>query len=212
MVESVELLILDASGHPVDRLALAGRTLPEGIAWVRERVAERLDTVPEWSDHRGDIPDAPVGRGQPFGPATDAHRELGRWFGNAARLLGTIADADRRADPVLAWAHHFDIATFLNLDPDKAQYEGRSINVGWSPGDATIPEPYFYVVAYPAPEVGDLPRLGGFGVWHAEGWVGAVMGAGEIVARSPEGQGPAVVSFIQNAMSILERKLTEERE
>lgn len=97
----------------------------------------------------------------------------------------------------------------------------RTRTVSWAAGSATrhgysepspIPEPYFYVAAYPAPEVGDLPRLEGFGAWHAEGWTGAVMSVGEIVARSPEGQGPAVVSFIENAMSILDRKLTEERE
>jgi len=205
--ESIELLILGASGHPTDRLALVGRTLAEGADWVRERVAARLGAPPEWAEHRADIPEAPVGHGQPFGPPTPAHAEFAGWYGNAARVLGTVADADRRAAPVRVWPHHFDIATFINLDPELAQYEGRSINVGFSPGDATFAEPYFYVVPYPAPEAGALPRLEGHGAWHVEGWLGAVMSAGEVVVRSPEGQETAVASFLDSAMSALERAL-----
>ena len=206
-LEPMELLILSALGHPTDRLALAGRSLAESAAWVRGRVAARLGRAPEWAEHRADIPDAPVGHGQPFSAPTPAHAELARWYGNAARVLGTVADTDRRAAPVRVWPHHFDIATFINLDPELAQYEGRSINVGFSPGDATFAEPYFYVVPYPAPDATDLPRLERHGAWHVEGWLGAVMSAGEVVVRSPGGQEEAVASFLGNATSVLERAL-----
>ena len=204
---SVELLVLDASGHPADRLSLAGITLAVGAAWVRGRMAARLDARPRWARHHPDIPDAPAGHGQPFGPPSAAHAELARWYGNAARALGAVADADSRAGPVRVWPHHFDMATFVNLDPALAQYEGRSVNVGFSPGDATFAEPYFYVVPYPPPAAESLPPLEGPGAWHVEGWLGAVLSAGEVVRRSPEGQRAVVTSFLDHATSVLERAL-----
>ena len=49
------------------------------------------------------------------------------------------------------------------------------MNFGFSPGDSGIPEPYFYITAYPLPDklVGSPLQQGAY--WHTEGWNGAVL-------------------------------------
>jgi hypothetical protein len=49
------------------------------------------------------------------------------------------------------------------------------MNFGFSTGDGGMPEPYFYITAYPLPAgLGATPVPTG-AVWHTEGWQGAVL-------------------------------------
>ncbi|MDH3733068.1 MAG: hypothetical protein OEU54_06015, partial [Gemmatimonadota bacterium] len=206
---SLELIIIGLSGEVEERFSLAGHTMHDATSWVHDRVANRLGQMPGWTDHKPDVPDAPVGRGEPFGRATDRHAELACWYGNASRLLEAIRATDPRAAPVRAWPHHFDIATFINLDPHVAQYEGRSINVGWSPGDATYPAPYFYVVPHPEPVASDLPGLEA-GRWHIEGWIGAVLTAEDTLGHTDPAD--VAAAFNREAIASLRAALGDGRE
>ncbi|MCG8467842.1 MAG: hypothetical protein MJB57_06465 [Gemmatimonadetes bacterium] len=205
--ERAELVIVGGDGAVTDSDALTGKTLVEAAGWVQERVAEALGETPDWTPIREDVAPAPAGSGEPFGPPTDAHRELARWYRNAITLFRPIAETEQGASPVLCWPHHIDIATFINLDPGTAQYEGRSVNVGMSPGDATFTEPYFYVVPYPTVGPNGLPVLVGGGFWQTEGWVGAVLSAAAVVSTQEERQAETVESFIRSALSSSKRLL-----
>ena len=56
-----------------------------------------------------------------------------------------------------------------------------SLGCGFSPGDGTYAEPYFYASPWPVPEHGDLPKLAGKGHWHTEGYTSAVLPASAVV-------------------------------
>lgn len=84
--------------------------------------------------------------------------------------------------PVQFWSHHFDLAMLWfsgrlvpGQDPNDEENADEQMNFGFSVGDDGIPEPYFYITAYPLPDglVGSpLPN----GVsWHTEGWKGALL-------------------------------------
>ncbi len=80
------------------------------------------------------------------------------------------------------WPHGLDLAMLwfsgrLNpgKDPNSPRDADEQMNFGFSTGDGGIPEPYFYVTAYPLPPaLPSIPLPDGI-VWHNQGWQGAVM-------------------------------------
>jgi hypothetical protein len=199
------VVLLDANDRVTAELLLDGHTLEEIYGWLEKEIPRRVgrqllqplqrpgEGLPEHGVGVGD------GEGEPFSVIdTAAFSEVGRWFGNAHRLLTGVAERHPGASAVRCWPHHFDIATLIALDagadagadPETA----RSIGVGLTPGDAVRPHPYFYVTPWPYPKDRELPALEGGGVWNTEGWTGAVLetpallraGAGEAQAGQAE--------------------------
>jgi hypothetical protein len=81
-----------------------------------------------------------------------------RWFGVAAAVLDLVlVDLPRASAPTMVrvWPEHFDVAV------DVQAREGVRANLGASPGDAFMPEPYLYV----GPWTPDRP--GGGSYWNA---------------------------------------------
>jgi hypothetical protein len=102
---------------------------------------------------------------------------------------------------VRCWPHHFDIATLIDVSRG-ASGEARTIGVGLSPGDASYPEPYFYVTPWPAPADPALMALPGGGAWHRAGWFGAVLTGSAIFAGadgSPSTRAEVVARFLDVA-------------
>jgi len=84
--------------------------------------------------------------------------------------------------PVQLWPHHLDLAMLWfsgrrvpGHEDDKPQFADEQMNFGFSTGDSGIPEPYFYITAYPLPDgLAATPTPAG-AEWHTECWQGAVM-------------------------------------
>ncbi|MFW2406025.1 MAG: DUF5996 family protein, partial [Gammaproteobacteria bacterium] len=97
--------------------------------------------------------------------------------------------------PLQLWPHHFDLSLLWlpgdkvpDQDPADEEYADRQMNFGFTFGDAGIPEPYFYVTAYPEPD--GLPRveLPVGAAWHTEGFSGALLTYQTLIAsRDPRG-------------------------
>ena len=88
----------------------------------------------------------------------------------------------QETSPVQLWPHHIDLAMLwfsgrLVPGQDLADEESadEQMNFGFTPGDEGIPDPYFYITAYPLPDdLTDTP-LPADAEWHSEGFTGAVM-------------------------------------
>lgn len=86
------------------------------------------------------------------------------------------------SSPVQLWPHNFDMALLWlsgnridSKDPDDAENSDEQMNFGFEPGDKFIPEPYFYVTAYPTPDgLTDL-ALPEPAYWITEGFTGAIL-------------------------------------
>lgn len=106
------------------------------------------------------------------------------------RVIGSITSAleDLRAgireekSPIQIWPHHFDLSMIwlpgtrvAGQDPENEEYADKQMNFGFSFGDDGIPEPYFYVTAYPLPEEMPQVELPAGTTWRSEGFNGAVL-------------------------------------
>jgi hypothetical protein len=84
--------------------------------------------------------------------------------------------------PVQLWTHHFDLAMLWfsgrlvpGQDPEDEEYSDEQMNFGFLPGDESIPEPYFYITAYPTPEGLTNTPLPDGAYWLTEGFTGAIL-------------------------------------
>lgn len=88
----------------------------------------------------------------------------------------------QETSPIQFWSHHFDLAMLWfsgrrvpGQDPADEEQSDEQMNFGFSPGDTDIPEPYFYVTAYPLPDGWLHSALPAPAQWHTNGWNGAVI-------------------------------------
>jgi hypothetical protein len=172
-------LTLIVIGATASKLALHGRTLDDAFAFLESHFGQMLKRPDV------ELPDHMVARGGRF-DADMAHlAELSRYYRDAALVLEDLG-------PVRCWPHHFDIATLIALGA------GRTIGVGLSPGDATFPEPYYYVTPWPYPDAARLRALK-VGRWNTTGWTGAMLTATEFACFDE--QEAMVRAFIADALA-----------
>lgn len=204
---SAEVLVLGADGGVDARLALSGRVLDDIASAVRQAFAAEADPDAWKPLRREGLPGSRVAEGAAFTDAGREHRELASWYGNAAAALDQAAAACDEAGPVLCWPHHFDMATRLDFEPDGDPEEARSIGLGFSPGDDGTPEPYFYVLPWPAPDVEAFAPLPGPGEWVAAGFVGARLTGSTLLEIDAAMHADVVADFLSNAQEIARQAL-----
>ncbi len=86
------------------------------------------------------------------------------------------------SSPVQLWPHHFDLAVVWfsgrlvpGQDPANEEYADEQMNFGFSTGDNSIAEPYFYVTAYPTPDAFTSQPLPDDAYWHTAGFTAAIL-------------------------------------
>jgi hypothetical protein len=198
----------DSSEKTVLSLPLANRTFTDALAELEHAVAKQLDRETklvrpnhELPKHRVD----PDGEAGTFGGwEKHAVAELVSWFANGNRALRELRRQDPRASEVRCWPHHFDIATLLVLErerPDDPDSEvTRSLGVGMTPGDGSYADAYWYVTPWPYLSSPRLPSLGGGGIWHQDGWIGAVLTSTAL--REPQAE--TFANFMGSALAACE--------
>ena len=188
--EGLELVLLDGTQERAT-LPLAGRTLEEGRSWLADELGVSSDEL-RLPEH--EMPAHPVGDGGVFSEArADERAELAAWFTNASGLIHALVVDEPASSLVRCWPLHFDVASLITLDADAGPEEARSIGVGFSPGDQSYRQPYFYVNPWPHPEPGALPALEAGAQWHTTGWTGAVLTADQVIS-APHAEQEAHVS------------------
>jgi hypothetical protein len=204
------LMLLDKQGEMVAVLPLHQKTLAEGIAWLKTEVTRlgadaskiELLTYPE------DFPDYAIAHGEAFNvnKGEAERQELSYYYANTHLLLQGIVAEVKDASLIHIWPHHFDMATLISL-PIQKKGEPLTIGVGFSPGDGSYGEPYWYVSPYPYPDSEHLPLLDGNGFWHTQHWVGAVLLASQLTQGSDQAQVKQAQAFLQSAIEASKRLL-----
>ena len=110
--------------------------------------------------------------------------------GNLAAILRSISAAltvfrsrvSEETSPIQLWPHHFDLAMLYlpgekvpGQDPANEELSDKQLNFGFIFGDEFIPEPYFYVTAYPLPDGLTAVTLPDGTQWQSDGFSGAVL-------------------------------------
>ena len=152
--------------------AAAGR-----ITTLTHAAAMILEGPPDVEWAKGfDVP--PLGDpDEDLGVDPEAAAFLGDWYGFAWSVLEELRSdaASTDAGRVQLWPEHFD-AAFDCLPQD------RRVTFGSSPGDATVPEPYLYVLPW-HPDEG-----AGGDVWNATSFRGAILPFSELVDAADQRQ------------------------
>ncbi len=118
--------------------------------------------------------------------------DLGRALNAVSAALQLFrAGIKQETSPIQLWPHHFDLSMLWlpggkipGQDPEDEEYSDQQMNFGFTFGDAGIPEPYFYITAYPLPD--GLPEviLPKGTVWQSEGFNGAVLRYRELLLNN----------------------------
>ena len=100
----------------------------------------------------------------------------------AAAMEAFRAGVREETSPIQLWPHHFDLSMIWlpgekipGQDPMDEEYSDKQMNFGFAFGDDSIPEPYFYVTAYPIPDAMAAIRLPAGSEWKTDGFNGAVL-------------------------------------
>lgn len=187
--------------HVLEGAALAGLRMDDGYRWLNETRPPDAPLIVE--REFPDFPDHPLAATGTFSTHGDTARtQLAGEFGAADAALHALLESESGASARYVWPHHFDLGALLT-EPG----EGRMVGLGFSPGDSSYDEPYYYVSPYPQPESGQLPAWKGAGHWHTDGFTSVILTATERDAASPErdtATGTAngrVSSFLSNALA-----------
>jgi hypothetical protein len=133
---------------------------------------------------KGDAPSGePRSRERFAGYSADHANNLGHALAAVnASMAEFRAGIKEETSPIQLWPHHFDLSMLWlpgekieGQDPDNEEYSDKQMNFGFTFGDAGIPEPYFYVTAYPLPDAFPGMQLPAGTEWQTEGFNGAVL-------------------------------------
>jgi hypothetical protein len=185
-LSDLTLAFLDV--HPRE-LALDGRAEAEVRAWLgaqvaaRDLAAERLDDPSPYA-----MPAHALALGARYSldELGDCFATLARWYANAHAVLDKarrrLLARRLKAPPVRCWPHHFDLDCLVPLG------RGRTIGIGFCPGDEYCDEPYFYISMWPEPPIPKLPLLPQPGHWHTYKFLAALAPAHKIYAARDQGE------------------------
>lgn len=188
--ETMTLSVLE-NGNVVDDFSMYGKLLKESFDWLKSALqkygidASRL-RLPDYPD---DFPKHPLAHSEKFNVVyQEGVKDLLNGFRLTEEILGKTIANHESANGIFVWPHHFDMASLVTLREPAGQKEGVYLGVGFSPGDHTIEEPYWYISPYPAPAASKLPDLP-CGYWTTEGYTGATLRYSEIQnTDAPEGK------------------------
>src|SRR6476469_771181 len=184
-IADLTLAFLDV--HP-QALALDGRAEAEVRVWLGGHVAARNLVAGKLDDPLPyEMPDHVLARGARYSldDIGDALRVLASWCANAnAALIDVqkhLAAKKLKAPPVRCWPHHFDLDCLVELP------RGRTMGIGYCPGDEFCDEPYFYTSMWPEPFIPSLPLLPAMAHWHTYKFLAALAPAHKIYAAHDQG-------------------------
>lgn len=102
--------------------------------------------------------------------------------GVTAAMVALRAGIREECSPIQLWPHHFDLSMLWlpggkipGQDPANEEEADMQMNFGFTFGDDAIPEPYFYVTAYPFPENLHRVPLPAGTTWGTQGFTGAFL-------------------------------------
>lgn len=171
-------------------VTLAGQSEAEIAKVIYEFLAERgVATV-----------DGATGAGRSDHPFVKYSPERCSSLGRALAAVNNAmsefrAGIKEETSPIQLWPHHFDLSMLWlpggkieGQDPDNEEYSDKQMNFGFAFGDESIPEPYFYVTAYPLPDGFPSLELPAGTEWRSEDFSGAVL-AYETLLQSGDPRG-----------------------
>lgn len=134
---------------------------------------------PEFAPPPADASDeSPAFDGYSIGQA----QKLGRALAGVSAVMDSMrAGIREETSPLGLWSHHFDLAMLWlpgdmipGQNPEDEESADVQMNFGFTFGDDTVPEPYFYATAYPLPDGFPASELEDGAEWFSDGFTGMI--------------------------------------
>ncbi len=156
-------------------VSVDGQSIQQLATWLLDRLAN-VGCTPT-------VNIEPFSAVEPLAIDVAASRDLWSIYATVDELFKRFRGGLREeTGPVHLWPHHFDLAVLWfsgrlvpDTDPCDEENADEQMNFGFVPGDAAVPEPYFYITAYPTPEGFADNTLPNGAYWHTDGFVGAIL-------------------------------------
>jgi hypothetical protein len=184
-IADLTLAFLDVHPHS---LHLDGRAEAEVRTWLGGHIAARNLVTGKLDDPSPyAMPEHALAYGARYSldELGEAFKVLATWYVNANAALDRVqrhlAAKRLKAPAVRCWPHHFDLDTLVDLGC------GRTMGIGYCPGDEFCDEPYFYTSMWPEPSIPKLPLLPAMAHWHTYKFLAALAPAHKIVAARDQG-------------------------
>ncbi len=193
-------LVVIKKSNPVSELMLVGKSVEEGLIWLRESLSS-LDLNGSAVNLELPYEIEPYDYSAPLNCSKEALKALGALYGNTDNILRSVSEGENDVSEIRCWPHHFDLAMLLRLERDSNAETLRSIGIGLSPGDELIEEPYVYVNHWPHLEKEKLvnhPLIGGH--WVTDGWTGATLCYQELLVQD---QKELAFQFVEDVIKFL---------
>jgi len=205
-------LVTDGEGV-VKTLALTGKTLADGLAWIETEASQIGGPRLQPSVPAPDLPDHPIANGATFDCQDSASfNGLARLYANTDAMLQALRQNLPNASDARTWPHHFDHALLSVVTTDDTGAMTATIGIGITPPDGLNSTGYWYVSPWQKQSATDglnwdeLP----VGAWiDREGSVPMALLPVTDVAGKNE-QHDAVSQFIAQATAICLRNLKQE--
>jgi hypothetical protein len=118
--------------------------------------------------------------------------DIGRVLNSVTAVMAVLrAGIAEETSPIQLWPHHFDVSMLWlpgekipGQDPKDEEYSDKQMNIGFTFGDGGIPEPYFYITAYPLPDGFANLSLPAGSHWNTDGFSGAVLPYRSLIENS----------------------------
>jgi hypothetical protein len=184
-IADLTLAFLDVHPH---RLALDGRADAEVRTWLGGHIAARnlaVGKLDKPSPYAMPLHAIATGARYSLDELGEAFAGHAAWYANACAALSEVqkelARRELKAPLVRCWPHHFDLNCLVDLG------RGRSMGIGYCPGDDYCDEPYFYTSMVPEPFIPSLPLLPAMAHWHTYKFLAALAPAHKILAAHDQG-------------------------
>lgn len=188
-----------------DALSLYKRSAGEILKWVTDRFFKLKIDSEYFKSHTTSMFGAiEFGAEEKF----DFYRredflELAKYYNNAFYILARLKENLERKK-LLFYIHPENISISAGLVTDIK----KNIHFGFSPGDGSFPEPYYFVKFYPQPTKGVISGYSPpVGQWHHDEWTGLVLTAGKLIKENEELEEHITFDFLKNAIEISDRIL-----
>lgn len=128
------------------------------------------------------VPDDDKATNTTYDYSPQVAKRLHHAFASVAAAMEVFrAGIREETSPIQVWPHHFDLSMLWlpggkidGEDPEDEESSDKQMNFGFVFGDQSIPDPYFYVTAYPLPDALPETTLPKDAKWQSEGFNGAV--------------------------------------
>lgn len=166
-------LVFTPPAGTVETLPLVGQNSRAFLAWILDRL-DSFNIHPEVDKTLFDSPETL--------PYTPAHAEtLFAALDAVNQTFVNFRDSlSGEASPVQLWPHHFDLSVVWFSGREAATAPGEEsgleqVGYGFSTGDGSVPEPYFYANPWPVPEGIFDTALPAGTQWFTESWRGGLL-------------------------------------